>query len=508
MDHLLSLLIFLPALGALAVLFVPKGDAVRWLSAGVTGAVLLLSLVLWFQYDAASMGSFMTEEGFAFVERLPWIEAFNIEYYIGVDGLSLPMIVLTALLSFLCIFASWNIEKGQKGYFSLFMFLEFSTLGVFAALDFFLFFLFWELMLLPMYFLIGIWGGENKEYAAIKFFLYTMAGSVLMLLGVLALYWQGGNSFDMLSFVGWGFHFENLNLFGLDLNFGKVLFMAFFIAFAVKVPVFPFHTWLPHAHVQAPTAISVILAGVLLKMGTYGILRVCFPLFPEATKWFAPAMAILGVVNILYGALCAMAQKDIKRLVAYSSVSHMGYVLLGMAAFSAAGGIAITGAVFQMWAHGTSTAMMFLLVGVLYDRAHHRRIVNDDGTLGFGGLASQVPIYTGIMTVALFASLGLPGLVGFIAEALVFLGAFSVYQTYTIIAAIGILLTAAYLLWMFKRVFFGPLNEKYKDLPDMNLREILYMTPLTILVIVFGVWPKPILDVLKPTLTGLIQLVE
>ena len=504
MDHILSWMTFIPVIGASIVLCLKQEKLIKWATVITTSLVLLLSLLLWSKFQSLAPEAFMKPEGFQFTEMLPWIDAFNIHYYIGIDGLSLPMVILTGLLFFICTFSSWHISKGIKGYFSLLLFLEFGVIGVFLSLDFFLFFVFWEIMLLPMYFLIGIWGGENKEYAAIKFFIYTMAGSVLMLLGILALYWQGGNTFNILEIAQHNFSQLFIDIFGWHLSFGKVIFIAFFIGFAIKVPVFPFHTWLPHAHVQAPTAVSVILAGVLLKMGTYGILRICYPLFPGAALWFAPTMALLGVINIIYGALCAMAQKDLKKLVAYSSVSHMGYVMLGMAAVTSPA--AITGAVFQMWAHGTSTAMMFLMVGIIYDKAHHRWIVTPEGKLGFGGLASQVPIYTGIMTVALFASLGLPGLSGFIAEALVFLGSFSVFQSYTMIAAIGIILTAAYLLWMFKRVFFGELNPKYKTLTDMSIGQILYMAPLTVLVVVFGVWPKPILDILRPSLDGLILI--
>lgn len=499
---ILSLMTFIPLLGMFVILALPKGkpNMVRWASVVFTGIPLLLGIWLYLNFDR-------TNAGVQFVERASWIKAFNIEYYMGIDGLSVPMVLLTVLLSFLCVVASWGIEKGVKGYYSMFLFLEAGMMGVFCALDFFLFFIFWEVMLLPMYFLIGIWGGKDKVYAAIKFFLYTLAGSVLMLLAMLAMYYYSEpHTFDLLALAQNHTQFLNktVTLFGTTFALDKILWVGLFIGFAIKVPIWPFHTWLPWAHVEAPTAVSVILAGVLLKMGTYGILRMNYPIFPEATTWASTAMMILGVINIIYGAFCAMAQKDLKKLVAYSSVSHMGYVIMGMASFTVAG---VNGAVMQMFNHGTSTAMLFLLVGVAYDRAHHRWIVKPDGSKGFGGIASVAPVYTGMMAIALFASLGLPGLSGFISEALVFLGTFSnpKYQTYVVVGSIGILLGAAYLLWMFMRVFLGPLNEEHKDMTDMNWRERLTLFPLCVLVIVLGVYPMPVLNLMGPTLAKLLS---
>lgn len=503
MEHcMLSLITFLPLIGMAAILALPKNqDAlVRWTAVIFTGIPLILGIILYANFDR-------TTAEMQFVEKLSWIPPFNINYYMGVDGLSIPMVLLTVLLSFLCVFASWGIDKGVKGYYAMFLFLETGMLGVFCALDFFLFFLFWEVMLLPMYFLIGIWGGKDKVYAAIKFFLYTLFGSVLMLLVMIGMYYYSEpHTFDVLQLASLkAFTGKTIHLFGWDLPLDKLFWIGLFIGFAIKVPLWPFHTWLPWAHVEAPTAVSVILAGVLLKMGTYGILRFNYPILPEATLWASNAMMILGVVNILYGAFCAMAQKDLKKLVAYSSVSHMGYVLVGMASFTTAG---VNGAVLQMFNHGTSTAMLFLLVGVIYDRVHHRWIIKPDGSKGFGGIASVVPIYTGIMAIALFASLGLPGLSGFISEALVFLGAFSneKFQTYVVIGSIGILLGAAYLLWMFMRVFLGPLNEEHKDLEDMNWRERLTLAPLCILVIVLGVYPMPVLNLMSASIAKLLTL--
>jgi NADH-quinone oxidoreductase subunit M len=415
------------------------------------------------------------------------------------------MVLLTALLSFLCIFASWGIEKGVKGYFALFLLLDTGMMGVFIALDFFLFYIFWEVMLLPMYFLIGIWGGPRREYAAIKFFLYTLFGSVLMLLAILALYFNSEpHTFDMTQLIAQNatYSTKTLAIWPFDhlrWGFQHIIWLALFIGFAIKIPAFPFHTWLPDAHVEAPTAISVILAGVLLKMGTYGILRINYPMLPQATAdlaWFF--LGALGTWNIIYGALCAMAQKDFKKLVAYSSVSHMGYVMLGMASFTPQG---INGAVLQMFNHGTITGMLFLMVGVIYDRAHHREIE------GFGGLAAVMPVYTAISALAIFASMGLPGLSGFISEVLVLLGAWPNYPIMTVFAATGVILTAGYLLWTVQRVFLGVTNEKYKLMPEINARELFTMIPLGIIVIIVGVYPSVVLDLLRASLNQLNQAI-
>jgi NADH-quinone oxidoreductase subunit M len=473
---------------------------------GSLGA-LVLTVALWHGFDA-------TSSELQFVHHLVWIRAFNIEYFMGVDGLSITMIMLTALISFIAVIASlpWGIPRDDAkhfsrrsvpGYMALLLLLETAMFGVFSALDFFLFYVFWELMLLPMYFLIGIWGGPRKEYAAIKFFLYTLAGSVLMLLGMIALYFASNpttlvdgspanHTFNLIKLA-------TENDFGavgdlLGMAFPKVIFVALFIAFAIKIPMFPFHTWLPDAHVEAPTPISVILAGVLLKMGAYGILRLNFTILPEAAVWARWGLATFGVINIVYAAFVCMAQKDLKKLIAYSSVSHMGFVLLGMAAFTQAG---LQGAVYQMWNHGIISPALFLIAGVIYDRAHHREID------GFGGLSRVMPEYTAVMGICFMASLGLPGLNGFISEALVFLGAFPVFTVLTIVSATGVILTAAYYLWTIQRMFLGPLNEKYKDLPDLNGRERLSLYPLVAIIIVLGVLPMPILGLMQQTLQDL-----
>ena len=501
-DHVLSYMAFFPLAGAVAVLLLPRGNhnLIRWTSVVFTVPPLLLGIWLYKAFDP-------NNPGLQFVEKVPWIPAYNIQYFVGVDGISISMVLLTALLSFLCLFASWGIEKGVKGYYALFLLLDTGMVGVFIALDFFLFYIFWEVMLLPMYFLIGIWGGPRREYAAIKFFLYTLFGSVLMLLAILALYFTSEpHTFDMTQLIAqsanystkplgvWPFDSQHLRW-----GFQHIVWMALFIGFAIKIPAFPFHTWLPDAHVEAPTAISVILAGVLLKMGTYGILRINYPMLPQATADLSYVfLGALGTWNIIYGALCAMAQKDFKKLVAYSSVSHMGYVMLGMASFTPQG---INGAVLQMFNHGTITGMLFLMVGVIYDRAHHREIE------GFGGLAAVMPVYTAISALAIFASMGLPGLSGFISEVLVLLGSWQKHPVLTVLAATGVILTAGYLLWTVQRVYLGMTNEKYKLMPEINARELFTMIPLGIIVIIVGVYPSVVLDLLRASLDQLNQVI-
>ncbi|MCC7430254.1 NADH-quinone oxidoreductase subunit M [bacterium] len=498
----LNFITFFPIVGALIILlpFIAKEHA-KWIALFTTIPPFFVAIMMYLNYDIALAG-INDANSMQYVINFPWIEKFNIHYSMGIDGLSYPLIFLTTLLCPICVLAAWKIDKMPKGFFSLFLLLDTGMAGTFAATDFFLFFVFWEVMLLPMYFLIGIWGGPRKEYAAIKFFLYTLFGSVFMLLVMAAFYIKTG-TFDFFELMAK----SKEGVFG-TFEVGGFQFWAYlglFIGFAIKVPMFPFHTWLPDAHVEAPTSISVILAGVLLKMGTYGILRIIYPILPEATQYFATTVAVFGAINILYGACCAMAQKDLKKMVAYSSVSHMGYVLLGMSVLSVNNPAGMTGAVMQMFNHGTITAMLFLLVGVIYDRAHHREIE------GFGGLASHVPVYAGFTTFAFFAALGLPGLSGFISEALIFVGSWSTYPTITLWSVFGILLGAAYLLWTMQRVFMGKLNTEmkhFKDIVEISGREKLTLIPIGIIVLALGIYPKPMLDLINASVGRLLEVVN
>ncbi len=501
MNGILNWILWLPIIGMVGVILTPKAkeNVIRLVTLVTTSITLLLSILLYLKFDTSTAEM-------QFVVKFPWIEQFHINYFLGIDGITMLMTFLNALLFFICTLSSWTIHKNVKAYFALLLMLQSTVFGVFFSLDFFLFYVYWEVMLLPMFFLIGIWGGENREYAAIKFFLYTFFGSIFMLVGIIALYYatgKGVDSFNILAHQGGKFVNETVTIFGHQFSFEHIFFWFMFLGFAIKVPVFPFHTWLPHAHVQAPTAVSVILAGVLLKMGTYGFLRIAFPIFPKAAVDSSTIIAILGLISVIYGAFCAMAQDDVKKLVAYSSVSHMGFVMLGLSAMTTQG---VNGAVLQMFNHGTSTAMMFLLIGILYERSHHRWIVKPDGSKGYGGLSTKLPKYTTVFIIGMFASLGLPGLSGFISEALIFLGIYQKFTTITIIAVVGLLIGAAYLLWMFKRMFFGEVNPETEDYEDMNAREVFYMLPLCICVIVFGIFPSPLLNVMKASVGHLVEL--
>ena len=498
MSHLLSWVVFLPLLGIPALFALPKNKG-KWVALGVTLADFVIGMPILMGFDRAMTG--VSNPGdMQFTERLSWIPSLGVEYNIGVDGLSITMILLTLLIGVLAVLASWNVEVHQRGYWSMYLLLQTAMLGVFVALDLILFFLFWEVMLFPMYFLIGVWGGPRRVYAAIKFFLYTLLGGVGMLLSFIAMWYYapGERTWDMvelLSRVAAGGRFDGPLIFGIE--FSKVIFVALFVGFAIKVPIFPFHTWLPDAHVEAPTAISVILAGVLLKMGTYGFLRINFTLFPESFHWFREVLVALAVINIVYGALCALAQTDLKKMVAYSSISHMGFILLGLAAATPQG---INGAMLQMFNHGTITAMLFLLVGVVYDRAHHRNID------GFGGLASVTPVYATFTSFAFMAAVGLPGLSGFISELLILTGSFKVYQVPTILAGLGIILGAGYMLWAYQRVFFGPLNEKYKEMTDLNRVEVFSLVPLLVIVVYLGIFPNNLIVFFETSMNHVSEL--
>lgn len=515
---ILSWIVFIPILGMAIVLLLPdsKRDAMRWTAAGVTGIQVVLAGIIYLAFDNAKTGinnaeslQFVEHYNWITVDAVPWVGKVNIDYFLGLDGLSILMVILTALIAFVGVISSWNIQKMVKGYFALYLLLITGIMGVFVALDFFLFFIFWEVMLLPMYFLIGIWGGPQREYAAIKFFLYTFVGGILMLLTMLALYFsvahtdpvsgESVHTFNILHMMNPDNFVDGGLLSGWDTTWRYVAWMALFINFAIKIPVFPFHTWLPDAHVQAPTPISVILAGVLLKLGAYGLLRINFPILPDATLYFGYFMAILGMISIIYGALCAMAQEDFKKLIAYSSISHMGIVILGIAAFNTQG---MVGGVLQMFNHGIITAVLFLSVGVLYDRAHTRGL-ND-----FGGMANQMPRYTGIAMIGMFAAMGLPGLNGFVSELFSFLGAFETYRWITMISVTGIIITAAYILWTIQRIYLGEVPDRWKELKDLTPREYISLIPLIILIIVLGIYPSLAIDLINSSLSGLVELLN
>ncbi len=487
----LSLILFTPLAGAILLLFISKqNENLIRLIANVTVAIgFLVSLPLWFWYDSSN-------PDWQFVERYPWIPSIGAEYFIGVDGFSVLLILLATLMGVIGVLSSWNaIQMRVKEYYIFLLMLQTGMIGAFVALDFLLFFLFWEVMLVPMYFLIGIWGSDNRLYSAIKFFLFTLVGSVIMLLGILAVYFYHYSVTGIYSFDITRFHELNIPY---DLQWW--IFLAFFLGFAVKVPMFPFHTWLPDAHTDAPTAGSVILAAVLLKMGTYGFIRFSLPILPEATQAFVPVVVLLSIIGIVYGALVAMAQRDWKRLVAYSSVSHMGMVMLGMFALTPVG---ITGSIVQQLNHGISTGGLFLLVGVVYERRHTRLIAE------YGGLSSVMPVYAAIFLVMTMSSIGLPTLNGFIGEFLILQGIFVVSKTWAFFAASGIVLGAAYMLWLYQRTMFGKVtNPKNEDLPDIGLREFATFVPLLILAVWIGLYPKPFLDRLETSVDKVMSRVD
>ncbi len=543
MDNaLLTWIVFIPTIGALLCLILPR-ELTRQIAVLAATVTFVLSLFLIPPFlgagnDENAVEVFGSSYGqvLHFVDRVPWItgESFQIEYFVGLDGLNLPLVILTTLITLLACIASWNFDKwhinrGMKGYFILFLVLETGMLGTFVSLDFFLFYIFWEVMLLPMYFLIGVWGGPKKEYAAIKFFLFTLAGSVLMLVAMVAMFFYSAEAvrmnpgladsyntaigtlttgtFDLIELStneAIQAHFNAASTVLLGKAFGPLMFLFLFIGFAVKLPAVPVHTWLPDAHVEAPTPISMILAGVLLKMGGYGFLRLCYPIFPSGAQYWAFFLACVGVVSILYGALCAMAQTDFKKLVAYSSVSHMGYVLLGIAVMTNTG---FQGAMFQMIAHGISSPMCFFLVGVIYDRAHHREINR------FGGLWLTMPRYGTMATIGFFASLGLPGLCGFIGEVWVLIGTFQARHMFTwavpcaVLAAAGVILTAGYILWLIQRVYLGKEKPEYAGYPEATGREMLVLVPMGALCIILGILPRIVFDHMNGTLDNILKVV-
>jgi NADH-quinone oxidoreductase subunit M len=491
MNHYLSLILFTPLAGALILLLVNKENvsAIRWIANAVALVGFVISVPLWFWYNPGS-GEFQ------FIERLPWIPSIGAEYFLGVDGLSALLILLTTMMGFIAILSSWGaITERVKEYYIFLLVLQTGMLGAFMALDFLLFFLFWEVMLVPMYFLIGIWGSANRLYSAIKFFLYTLVGSVVMLLGILALYFYNHTLTGVYTFDITQFHRLNV-----PFEMQWWIFLAFFLGFAIKVPMFPFHTWLPDAHTDAPTAGSVILAAVLLKMGTYGFLRFSLPILPEASRYFVPMIAILSIIGIVYGALVALAQKDWKRLVAYSSVSHMALVMLGMFALNPVG---ITGSIIQQLNHGISTGGLFLLVGVVYERRHTREISE------YGGLSKVMPVYAAIFLVMTMSSIGLPTLNGFIGEFLILQGVFVTSKVWAAFAASGVVLGAAYMLYLYQRTMFGKIeNPKNEGLFDLSHREFATFAPLLVLAVWMGLYPSPFLRRLESSVNHIVVRVN
>jgi len=491
MSNYLSLILFTPLAGALLLLFINKKNesTIRLVANVVSFIGFVISVPLWFWYDPQN-------PEFQFVERMQWIPSIGAEYFLGIDGFATLLILLTTMMGFIAVLSSWNaIHERVKEYYIFLLMLQTGMLGAFMALDFLLFFLFWEVMLVPMYFLIGIWGSSNRLYSAIKFFLYTLVGSVVMLLGILALYFYnhsvtGIYTFDVTQF-------QTLNL---PFNLQWWIFLAFFLGFAIKVPMFPFHTWLPDAHTDAPTAGSVILAAVLLKMGTYGFIRFSLPILPEATNAFVPMMILLSIIGIVYGALVAFAQKDWKRLVAYSSVSHMAMVMLGMFALNPVG---ITGSILQQLNHGISTGGLFLLVGVVYERRHTREISE------YGGLSKVMPVYAAIFLLMTMSSIGLPTLNGFIGEILILQGVFVANWVWAAFAASGIVLGAVYMLSLYQRTMFGKVdNPKNEKLSDLSLREFATFAPLIVLAVWIGLYPKPFLDRLDTSVQRVVARVS
>ena len=492
-NHLLSIVLFLPLAGATLLLFLPKDnkDLIRWMAnlVGFAGFAVSVPLALWFDSSA---------DGFQFVEKSKWIPSIGASYSLGIDGISLLLIMLTTVLGFVAILSSWTaIGERVKEYYVFMLILQAGMLGVFMSLDFFLFYVFWEVMLVPMYFLIGIWGGPRKLYAAIKFFIYTLVGSVLMLLGILSLYYSnhtltGTYSFDIPA----------LQQMTLPPQYQLWIFLAFFIGFAIKVPMFPFHTWLPDAHVEAPTAGSVILAGVLLKMGTYGFLRFSLPMLPNAAsdRRVIKVMITLSLIGIIYGALVSLMQKDMKKLVAYSSVSHLGFCTLGIFALNPNG---ISGSIIKQINHGISTGALFLIVGLVYERRHTREISE------YGGISTIMPVYATLFMIVMMSSLGLPTLNGFIGEFTILQGAFEENKYWAALAVLGIVLGAAYLLWLYQRTMFGKVeNPKNEKLKDLNFREVMTLVPLIVWAFWIGLYPKPFFHVLEKPVANIVQRVR
>ncbi|MBF0456368.1 MAG: NADH-quinone oxidoreductase subunit M [Nitrospirae bacterium] len=479
-SYVLTTAIVLPVLAALAMLLINRERAslIKWFALAATIANFIAVIPLFTNFDK-------TSARMQFVAEYQWIEAWHINYCVGVDGISVLFVLLSALVAILCVLVSWTSVKDKvKEYYIAILLIEGAMIGVFSALDMFLFYMFWEAMLIPMYLLIGMWGGPNRIYAAVKFFLYTLVGSVLMLLGVIVIYLVTG-TFDMVRLMNTQ----------LPANLQMLLFWAFFAAFAVKVPMFPVHTWLPDAHTEAPTAGSVILAAILIKMGAYGFLRFSLPMFPDASQTVAPVMIVLSVIAIIYGGIICLSQKDLKRLIAYSSVSHMGFVTLGIFSLNTQG---MEGGILQMINHGVITGALFLLVGMVYERSHTRQIAD------YGGLANVMPVFSAFFMVFTFASVGLPGTNGFVGEFLIILGGFTANKMAGILAATGVIIGAVYMLWLYQKVFYTEVNEKIAGLGDISLREVITIVPLLILVFWIGVYPNAFTGFMDATVASLL----
>jgi len=500
MENILTIVCFFPLLGVALIILWPKGkehdESIKWIANIVALLGFFISLPLITQFNKAQ--NIDSETGMRFVFKADWIPTIGAQYSFGIDGISMLLILLTTLMGFIAILSSWTaITERVREYYCYFLLLQVGMLGVFMALDFFLFYVFWEVMLVPMYFIIGVWGGPRRLYAAIKFFLYTLTGSVLLLLGILALY------FHQHSVTGvWSFDILAMQQLDIPMDLQIWIFLAMFLGFAIKVPMFPFHTWLPDAHVEAPTAGSVILAAILLKMGTYGFVRLSLPILPDATMYFLYPLLVLSVIGIIYGALVAMAQKDMKKLVAYSSVSHLGFCMLGI---FIATPVALEGGILQMINHGISTGALFLIVGILYERRHTRMIAD------FGGLSLIMPVYATIFLIMTLSSIGMPTLNGFIGEFMVLQGVFadSTYRLWAVWGAVGIVLGAAYMLWLYQRVMLGPLDKpENQSLPDLSGRELAMFVPLIILAFWIGLYPKTFLDYLHEPVNQIVERVR
>jgi len=503
---ILSIVTYIPLIGAVLIAFFfnrENAGAIKRTALAVAVIDFLVSIPLWIAFDPKRAGV----SNFQFIERWDWIKSLGVQYHFGVDGIALLLILLTTLTGCIAIYSSFDaINHRQKEYYVLLLLLQTGMIGTFCALDFFLFYVFWEVMLVPMYFIIGIWGGARKLYAAIKFFLYTLAGSVLMLLSILALYFFNDGGIPFLNIKGLGnaatFNVLQYHEIGhlIPPSLQLWIFLGFFFGFAIKVPMFPFHTWLPDAHVEAPTAGSVILAAVLLKMGTYGFIRFALPILPDGTRQVLPVIVVLAIIGIIYGALVSLVQKDMKKLVAYSSVSHLGFVMLGMFALNPMG---IQGSVLQMINHGISTGALFLLVGIIYERRHTRLISE------YGGLAKQMPMYATLFLIAALSSMGLPALNGFIGEFTILLGAANRNIWWAVFAAIGIVLGAAYLLWLYQRVFWGPLdNPKNHGLLDVNRRELITLLPLVACMVWIGIAPGIFFETIDEPVKYIVKKVD